>query len=203
MVALSERISVTKSVEYFQDEGEYLRATRAFVRAMVSELNEALVENRISKAKRREICTSFLYSLCNTLDQRWVRIDGQTYFPLLAFSKKFFDIGDSLESVAPIQMPNRDVAFYEMLGDETEWLFDECNEAAPPNILGGIGQEMPDEDLPREPEPIKIRCPCDVCNGSGKCFCLRKGTGDSAGCPRCAASGKCRHCGGTGAPNHG
>lgn len=66
---------------------------------MVSELNEALVEQRISKPKRRQICTSFVYSLCNTLDQRWVRIDGQTYFPLLAFSKTFFDIGDSIESV--------------------------------------------------------------------------------------------------------
>ncbi|MCY2974538.1 MAG: hypothetical protein NTW52_07695 [Planctomycetota bacterium] len=170
---------------------------------MVSELNEALVEQRISKTKRRQICTSFVYSLCNTLDQRWVRIDGQTYFPLLAFSKTFFDIGDSIESVAPIQMPDRDVAFYEMLGDETDWLFDECKEVTPPSIYGGIGQELPDEELPPEPEPEKLRIPCHVCNGTGKCFCLRKGPGNSAGCPRCATSGNCRHCGGTGVANHG
>lgn len=169
---------------------------------MVSELNDALVENRISRAKRREICTSFVYSICNTFDQRWVRIDGQTYFPLLAFSKKFLDIGDSLENIGPIQMPERDVAFYEMLGDETDWLFDECRETAPPNILGGIGQEVPDEDLPPEPLQEKIRVPCSVCHGTGKCYCLRKGTVGSADCPRCAATGKCKHCDGTGIPNH-
>jgi hypothetical protein len=34
-----------KIVEYECDESEYLRAARGFVRAMVAELNEALIEN--------------------------------------------------------------------------------------------------------------------------------------------------------------
>ena len=42
---------MTKNVKYKCDEGEYLRAARGFVRAMVAELNETLIENRISKSK--------------------------------------------------------------------------------------------------------------------------------------------------------
>ncbi len=39
---------------------------------------------------------------------------------------------------------------------------------------------------------------CATCNGSGQCFCIRKGTGNPVGCPRCGGSGECRHCTGTG-----
>lgn len=183
-----------KIVEYECDESEYLRAARGFVRAMVAELNEALIDNRISKSKRREICASFVYSICNAFDQRWVRNEGKTYFPLLAFTKKFFNIGDTLDSVAPIQMPDRSVPFYEVLGDETDWLFDDCGGKAPPEILGYVGSEIPDTDLQPEPEIKTSPRPCPVCQGSGKCFCLRKGSGNAADCPRCDGTGKCSHC---------
>lgn len=188
-----------KSVEYECDESEYLRAARGFVRAMVAELNETLIENQISKSRRREICTSFVYAICNTFDQRWVRNEGKTYFPLLAFTKKFFNIGDTLDSVAPIQMPDHSVPFYEVLGGETDWLFDDCGGKTPTDILGFVGSEIPDTDLQSEPETQQaMRRRCSVCQGSGKCFCLRKGSGNTAGCPRCNGTGECSHCKGTG-----
>lgn len=188
---------MTKNVDYECDEGEYLCAARGFVRAMVAELNEALMANRISASKRREICTAFVYSLCNTFDQRWVRNEGKTYYPLLAFTKKFYNIGDTLDSVAPIQMPDHSVPFYEVLGDEADWLFDDCGGKSPPDILGIVGSELPDADLQPESETPMVRLPCSVCQGSGKCYCLRKGTGNAATCPRCAGTGKCSHCKGT------
>lgn len=39
---------------------------------------------------------------------------------------------------------------------------------------------------------------CGICNGSGQCYCLRKGSGTAVGCPRCAGDAKCRHCTGSG-----
>ena len=192
---------MNQRVEYTQDEGEYHRAAKAFVRALLAELNDALTEKRISKAKRRDICVSFAYSLCTTLDQCWVRADGQSYFPLVAFTKQFLDIGDSLDDVSPIQMPDRSVAFYEMFGDEADWLFDECGGTSPSGVVGNLRELLPDEELPSEPDTEMIRLPCSVCQGTGRCFCLRKGTGDPTGCLRCSGTGKCSHCGGAGKPN--
>ena len=39
---------------------------------------------------------------------------------------------------------------------------------------------------------------CFTCDDSGQCFCIRKGPGNPAGCPRCGGSGECKHCKGTG-----
>ena len=39
---------------------------------------------------------------------------------------------------------------------------------------------------------------CDMCKGTGNCYCIRKGPGIAAGCPRCAGSAKCRRCQGKG-----
>ena len=35
---------------------------------------------------------------------------------------------------------------------------------------------------------------CSICGGSGKCYCIRKGDGDPANCPRCNGTGQCRWC---------
>jgi hypothetical protein len=46
-------------------------------------------------------------------------------------------------------------------------------------------------------EPVKeVACP--VCQGSGNCFCIRKGAGHPNECPRCGGIGHCRYCKGTG-----
>jgi hypothetical protein len=39
---------------------------------------------------------------------------------------------------------------------------------------------------------------CGRCQGSGKCYCLRKGPGNATGCARCRGSGHCQFCQGTG-----
>jgi len=39
---------------------------------------------------------------------------------------------------------------------------------------------------------------CGICNGTGQCYCLRKGSGTEVGCARCAGDAKCRHCAGSG-----
>jgi len=50
---------------------------------------------------------------------------------------------------------------------------------------------------PTVPATPRIRN-CGMCNGSGECYCLRKGSGTALGCPRCAGDAKCRHCDGSG-----
>ena len=93
----------------------------------------------------------------------------------------------------PFKMPDRSVPFYEVLGDETGWLFDDCGGKTPPDILGYVGTEIPDTDLQPEPETQTCRRPYPVFQGSGKCFCLRKGSGNAADCPRCDGTGECSH----------
>jgi hypothetical protein len=39
---------------------------------------------------------------------------------------------------------------------------------------------------------------CGICDGTGKCYCLRKGPGTAVGCRRCGGNAKCRHCRGSG-----
>jgi hypothetical protein len=39
---------------------------------------------------------------------------------------------------------------------------------------------------------------CAYCQGTGDCYCKRKGAGSAERCPRCAGSGKCHLCRGTG-----
>jgi hypothetical protein len=47
------------------------------------------------------------------------------------------------------------------------------------------------------PEPGQMRT-CIHCNGSGDCYCKRKGKTTPDQCPRCEESGKCHVCKGTG-----
>lgn len=49
-----------------------------------------------------------------------------------------------------------------------------------------------------QPTPAPRIRHCGMCNGTGKCYCIRKGSGTAEGCSRCAGDAKCRHCRGTG-----
>ncbi|WP_088259124.1 DKNYY domain-containing protein [Fimbriiglobus ruber] len=40
----------------------------------------------------------------------------------------------------------------------------------------------------------RLRNTCTTCHGSGDCYCIRKGGGDSSSCARCGGSGKCHVC---------
>lgn len=44
----------------------------------------------------------------------------------------------------------------------------------------------------------RIRNTCTTCNGSGDCYCKRKGDSDTASCARCNGTGKCHICKGEG-----
>lgn len=44
----------------------------------------------------------------------------------------------------------------------------------------------------------RIRNTCTTCDGSGDCYCKRKGESDSGPCARCSGSGKCHVCKGLG-----
>jgi hypothetical protein len=44
----------------------------------------------------------------------------------------------------------------------------------------------------------RIRKTCTYCNGSGDCYCKRKGEIDTVSCARCSGSGKCHVCRGKG-----
>jgi hypothetical protein len=51
------------------------------------------------------------------------------------------------------------------------------------------------DQLPPRPGQVGT---CDYCQGSGNCYCKRKGAVNADRCPRCNDSGKCHVCGGTG-----
>jgi hypothetical protein len=56
--------------------------------------------------------------------------------------------------------------------------------------------ELRKQEGPRETKARVIEC--NMCQGNGVCYCIRKGPGTAIGCPRCAGSGKCCHCKGRG-----
>ena len=176
------------------DEEAYWRASKEFVRLTISQLNETLKGSKVSAAKRKEICTEFTFGLTNVLDQQWIKADGRTFYPVLCFSEVFQDFSQS--SVA---FPSASVELHAMVHDEIDWFFEEVRQDSTCVITGNVGDETADTEWEIDDDK-PIRQPCARCKGSGKCFCLRKGSGDATGCTRCSATGKCVQCDGTGKP---
>ena len=183
-----------------QDEEAYWRSSKEFVRLLIAELNETLKAHGVWRRKRKQICTSFVFSFCNFVDHQWFKPGGRTQYPLLGFATNFFDIDVPLD-LAQINFPHKSVELHGMVHDEIEWFFEEMkeNRAAVPS--GDVGQETADVAI--EEVAVQIpTLPCWTCKGTGHCFCIRKGSGDPAGCPRCQGSGHCQHCGGSGIARH-
>jgi len=184
-----------------QDEDAYWRSGREFVRLLIKELNEALKANRISAKKRKAICTSFVFSYCNFLDQQWFKPGGRTEYPLLCFSESFFDLDTKLD-LSQINFPHKSVELHGMVHDEIDWFFDEMKEDGSAMITGDLGAETANLDLQETDSDSILPQPCWTCHGTGQCYCIRKGGGDPVGCPRCQGTGNCQHCGGTGRSRH-
>ena len=82
------------------DTGEaYELASKGMVRTLLLQLRESLIEAKVSPRKQRQICGSFCAALCDHLDQGWFRVDGQTFYPLLAFTRNFLNIDTDLQEV--------------------------------------------------------------------------------------------------------
>ena len=180
-----------------QDEDEYWRSSREFVRLLIADLNQTLKANRISVKKRREICTSFAFSFCNFIDQQWFKPDGRTQYPLLCFADKFFDIDVPLD-LCEINFPHKSVELHGMVHDEIDWFFDEIKEDSAAVLTGDVGAETDDVEIAEIDSDSIIPQPCWTCQGTGHCFCIRKGGGDPTGCSRCRGTGHCQHCAGSG-----
>ena len=184
-----------------QDEDAYWQSAKALVRLLIKELNESLKSNRISARKRRAICTSFVFSYCNFLDRRWFKTGGNAEYPLLCFSKSFFDLDEEID-LSQINFPHKSVDFHGMVHDEIVWFFEEMAEDASAVTSGDVGEEPEQHDVQEVESGSLITQPCWTCKGSGHCYCIRKGSGDATGCPRCQGTGHCRHCAGTGKARH-
>jgi len=183
-----------------QDEEAYWRSSKEFVRLLIAELNDSLKANRLSAKKRKQICTTFAFSLCNFLDQQWLKPAGRTQYPLLCFAKTFFDLDVPLD-VSQINFPHKSVELHAMVADEIDWFFNEINEDRSAISTGDAGNETADVETD---ENIKLLPqPCPTCQGTGHCFCIRKGGGDPTNCARCGGSGHCKHCAGSGEWTHG
>ncbi|MCG8652491.1 MAG: hypothetical protein MI861_21810 [Pirellulales bacterium] len=182
-----------------QDEDAYWRSCKEFVRLLIAELNQTLKSNRVSSRKRKKICTEFVFGFCNFLDQQWLKPAGRTQYPLLCFTKTFFDIDVPIE-LSQINFPHKSVELHAMVTDEIDWFFNEMREKRSAITTGDVGSETVDVEI--DETITLLPQPCSICNGSGQCFCLRKGDGDSANCPRCQGSGHCRHCAGSGESRH-
>ena len=188
--------------EILQDEHEYWRSSREFVRVLIAELNQSLKASGIWKRHRIQICKSFLFSLTNLFDQQWMKVDGQTQYPLLCFAKVFPDLDTSLVEISPVNFPHKSVELHAMVGDEIDWYFGEMRERSGAVLTGDVGAETPDTEPPPRPDLVRHTSPCQACRGTGQCFCLRKGAVSAAGCPRCRGSGRCSHCHGSGIWSH-
>jgi hypothetical protein len=185
-----------------QDEEAYWQASKAFVRLLIAELNTALVEQKISKPKRKEICESYVFSLANVFDQQWFKANGQTTYPLLCFTNTFLNIDTALSDLPAIDVPHKAVELHAMVSDEVEWFFQEMKEDETAVVVGNVGEETPDVAPPPPPAVERYVSKCNMCQGSGECFCIRKGPGNAVGCLRCKGTGQCQHCHGTGNTIH-
>ena len=184
-----------------QDEDAYWRSGKEFVRLLIVELNQTLQANGVSGKKRKQICTSFVFGFCNFLDQQWFKPGGRTQYPLLCFAKTFFDVDAPLD-LSQINFPHKAVELHGMVHDEIAWFFDEVKEAPTAVLTGDVGAETEDSVIEEADAGPVLAQPCWTCKGTGQCFCLRKGGGDSTGCPRCQGSGHCQHCAGSGKARH-
>ncbi len=188
------------AIEVEQNEDAYFPRVKHYLMVLLDDLNNALKESRVSKNSRRGICETFLYAHCGKLDQQWFRCEGQTRYPLIAFSKQFIDFAKPPTDDNTILIGDKGNELHAIVSGLLDEFFDELNEVVPENTIGQLGEELPDEECQLIPEaPRKV--PCLVCKGTGSCFCLRKGSGISDRCPRCNGKGKCQHCHGTGLSN--
>ena len=176
----------------------YDLAAKGMVRSLLLLLRESLHESKVSPRKQRQICESFCVALCDHLDQGWFRIDGQPFYPLLAFTRSFLNIDTELKEVEPVLFLDKgNLSFFEMFAQEADLLFDEAEPMTLDDTVGVVGQGRPDCPIPID-DSLPLPHACLVCSGTGKCYCIRKGSGSATGCIRCNESGACRHCKGKG-----
>jgi hypothetical protein len=65
-------------------------------------------------------------------------------------------------------------------------------------VLTGLAEVLGVSLAPQIPPRLGLVGTCGYCNGSGDCYCKRKGMASSDQCVRCNGSGKCHLCKGTG-----
>ena len=186
---------MSEQSDFQQDEDAYWRSSKEFVRLLIAEMNQSPKSNRISTRKRKQICKDFAFVFCSELDQRWIKPRGQTEYPLLCFSTKFFDVDVPID-LAQINFPGKSVEMHAMVTDEIEWFFDEMKENTTAVCTGNVDDETTDIEVD---ESVTL-LPQHVGHATEleSVFCLRKGKGDPADCPRCRGCGQCQHCAGSG-----
>jgi|JI9StandDraft_1071089.scaffolds.fasta_scaffold03065_4 hypothetical protein len=180
-----------------QNEDDYFPLIKGHLLVLVSDLNEALKEEGLPQESRRRLCENFLLSHCEKLDQAWLRCEGQTYYPVIGFTKFFIDLNATSVPDNTILIGDKGNEFHTIVSELIEEYFDEWQETLPADMTGQISEELPDEEYEPAPDKPPAR-PCSICKGSGQCFCLRRGSKNSENCPRCGGHGKCQHCRGTG-----
>jgi hypothetical protein len=185
------------SDDELQQGGDWFAATTTLLTLMVADLNESLRSAGLSKSQRKVACEDFLFAFCERLDQGWIRTDGRTHYPLLAFSKRFLDINTKLSDVLPILLPDKGDELHAVASEIVNAFFDDQKEQLPKHLGGDIGDELPDEPVVRD-DPPAIPMPCPTCKGTGDCYCVRTSSSVQPDCVRCSGTGKCRHCSGTG-----
>lgn len=192
-----EKLSVSQNKLNIETGEAYDLDAKGMVRSLLLLLRESLSEAKVSPRKQQQICESFCVAVCDHLDQGWFRVDCETFYPLLAFTRSFLNIDTRLQEVEPVLFLDRgDLSFFEMFAHEAELLFDE-EEMHLDDTVGVVGQELPDCPIPVD-DSLLFPQACPVCSGTGKCYCIRKGSGSTTGCTRCNESGACRHCKGKG-----
>ncbi len=186
-----------------QNEDEYWRFARDLVRVLISDVNSELKSMGRGRDERRSICETLIFAIANRLDQSWIRSDGLLKYPSICFSDGSVDDSPGGQQFL---IRAESVELHAMVTDEVEWFFGDAEEQLPVGLVGTLGSDVPelepaDDPLSAkagdEPEP-PMAFPCAPCGGTGQCFCIRKGPGNSTGCARCGGSGKCRHCDGVG-----
>lgn len=133
---------MAESIVVEQDEDLYWTLGSQLMQIMIAELNDALKSGGVTDAKaRQKICSPFSFGLGNFIDQYWMEIDGQKYYPLICFSKQFLDVSQSPKTIEPLQLPSKDFEFHGAAGDVAVDFFGKQAEELEGVRIGYIGED--------------------------------------------------------------
>ena len=162
-----------------------------------------LAEHGITDAAvRRRICESFIFGMGNFHDQGWFKPspDAEPVYPLLCFTETFLNTDAPLESLGQVYAPSPMFAYHEYaygnIGDYFEG--DGSAQVETGNFEGQAVEPRQPDTTYEKIGALVTSGDCVQCGGSGKCYCIRKGSGNPVGCVRCNGTGNCGVCRGSG-----
>lgn len=115
---------------------KYADIARTFIRVQLMGLNDTFLDHGMSDpALRKRLCTQYLSGLGKFLDEYWMGVDEEEFYPLLCFTHRYLDEATSIEEVEPIYAPHG-LPYPQLVQEEIEEFFASDTPTPPPVRLG-------------------------------------------------------------------